>query len=31
MNERVIAVNGEFSIKNGEHAGTQITVKLPFA
>lgn len=31
MNERVIAVNGEFSIENGEHAGTQITVKLPFS
>ena len=31
MNERVIAVNGEFAIENGEHAGTQITVKLPFS
>lgn len=30
MNERVLAVNGEFSIDNGEQAGTQITVKLPF-
>lgn len=29
MNERVIAVNGEFSIENGARAGTKITVKLP--